>query len=255
MSKHAAKVDHGEFCARRKNPCCDGNRHDVVTDADELEHPWGAGEAPSYQFRETAKVPKAGKKDHPPGKLEAHHLLCVSSVNEHICGGGTEDCPILDIIRVTKWCINSKHNMMALPNFGNTIKYYCDLNTKGLSVLDRVGTSGGLLATAVTLRPPPFVNLPQHDYQHTGNKSYKGALNSLSQKFRNMLKSLGSLNGGTHVCWVKATNGDTDGWYRPFCMTFHAPAREFPLPGGKNSGDLWKKIKSLANAVMVYGPA
>ena len=161
--------------------------------------------------------------------FEAHHLLCVASVSSEIVSA-----PGIDgVIRETVWCINATANMYAMPLWGHTVKYYCQITA-----------IGGSLIASLTL-PPPFANVPQHDYDHNCSLGYTyeveqklkgvadaveeaeheitpkdiaGLLNSKSAEFKSTLQARGSRNGGTHAGWNFGKKDPTSRWYIPFSM-------------------------------------
>ncbi|NND61096.1 MAG: hypothetical protein HKN49_12595, partial [Gammaproteobacteria bacterium] len=222
MAKHSEGTEKGKFCAVRKSPrqkCKDGNEYTkCIKDSEKKwDASWGVGTFQDLKFVRGRK-----KKSH--GQFEAHHLLCVASVTEHLCGGGG-DSPILPILENTEWCINHENNMLTMPLWGHTVKYYCDLETENIAASVRARSR------EVDL-PPPFANTPQHNYDHNSKKGYKknhvdkamikvakrvqkkadedhkaavedlkATLDNLSKTFKGMLQTLGSQNGGTHKSW------------------------------------------------------
>lgn len=156
-------------------------------------------------------------------KYEAHHILCVAPVAKEIAGKDAID----GIIRKTKWCINNKKNMIGMPLWGHTVRWYCS-DTLGDD--ENVGS-------------PPFANIPQHDWDHNCKLGYtsevqaklatvakriedaghdvkeediKAALDKLSVDFKGLLDKRGIRRGGTHIAWE---SGGTDKeWYEPFSM-------------------------------------
>src|SRR6516225_8777274 len=96
---------------------------------------------------------------------QAHHLLCVSYVNKAI----TRKTEIKPVIDASKWCINSKTNMLAMPLWGTTVMHYCSDfssitagDTKGLAK----ALAGGLWKSKKGA--PAFANIPHHNYGHSG---------------------------------------------------------------------------------------
>jgi hypothetical protein len=90
--------------------------------------------------------------------------------------------------------------------------------------------AGKSLAFKEDPKPPPFADLPQHDWDHTGNGGYiqeleerlvaivnavseskakheveaqtlAGDLDALASEFKGMLKARGKRSGGTHAGW------------------------------------------------------
>jgi hypothetical protein len=165
-------------------------------------------------------------------KYEAHHIVCVAPATELLLG--REE--IEGAIKQTEWCINNEDNMMAMPLWGHTVKWYCKVTALGGSV---VGSSA--------LAAPPFANIPQHDIDHNSKEGYtweieeqckkvgkkvekvdhqlqgdalQGALKKMSGDFRAELKRRGSeRKGGTHKAWTLAQKPTSDPhWYEPFSM-------------------------------------
>jgi hypothetical protein len=177
-------------------------------------------------------------------KYEAHHIVCVAPATEHLLGNPEVE----SIIQQTEWCINNEKNMMAMPLWGHTIKYYC-----------RVTALGGSLVGSSVLPPPPFANIPQHDIDHNSKEGYtweveqrvrsialevqeaehelqgqalQNALNSASDTFRAELKRRGSTRkGGTHNGWKLAQKPTCDPhWYEPFSMASDGKFTELGFP-------------------------
>ena len=159
------------------------------------------------------------------------------------------------ILAGTKWCINAASNMIALPLFGHTVKWYAD--------------QGDMLV------PPPFINRPQHDWDHNCKAGYTeevttrlrsyakdlkeakeahklpppeniaGSLTSLSGQFRTILTTRGVRSGGTHV--VIQGGAKMTGWYFPFSMANDAVAtkRRAPMSFDKAYRAKLKALMSL----------
>jgi hypothetical protein len=205
---------------------------------------------------------------------EAHHLLCVAQVNKIIAPKKKE---VKQVIDESQWCINSEVNMIALPLWGTTVMHYCnefaDITRGSVKALLK-GIAGDLLSSETA--EPPFVNLPQHNYSHSGktiasswNKEIEAMLNrwianvqadikdheitgndihdklnSMARDMRKKLKARGRRRGsttgkiGTHQAWLKP---DPTCWYKPFSMA-EVPK---PMPFPKRN----QKILSLAQAL------
>jgi hypothetical protein len=209
-----------------------------------------------------------------PWKSEAHHILCVAQVNKVVTSRKKE---VQQVIDESKWCINSKKNMIALPLWGTTVMYYCN-NFSGINPGDQAellkGVAGSLLSSATGA--PVFKNLPQHNYGHSGStvaSSYNkeieqklqdwittlqvrikqhsitgndihDELNDMSEEMEGNLKTrggtrVGSTTGiaGTHDAWTNPSPT----WYMPFSMA-QVPK---PLPFPK----MIIKIVKLAQAL------
>jgi hypothetical protein len=194
-------------------------------------------------------------------KCGAHHIVCVSSV-----GRGLMSNPdVRRIVRDTEWCINAEINMIGLPIWGATVKYYCRITKAGGSFLNRANA-------------PAFKNLPQHDWDHniangytdeiTGqlygmaddildrdhnnnSQNIAGQLNSFSEHYRVELMDRGTgRKGGTHKAWWTAIDSDGDPgtkWYLPFSMAEESIARERPFPLKKASRNTAEWIDRIAH--------
>jgi hypothetical protein len=257
-SKHSPGVRVEAFCAYRTKKCTDPCKTSNKYQENCNPPPTGWEEEFFWQGRK-----KATEKT-----FEAHHLLCIASVTEFI-GKKRE---IQDIVKQTEWCINSKTNMYAMPLWGHTIKYYCDLALGG-KLKDR--NEG-----------PKFENVPQHDYDHNSKKGYKKnhvdkalkkianqieekakenheaavkqlgeVLDRLSNSFRSMLQAYGARSEGTHKAWstgIKHPEPES-GWYLPFSMGSNANAEKRTFPAPDFSGKTAKKIKRLVEAFGKWG--
>lgn len=260
MSKHSEGVQKGKFCALRTG-----------SDA-KCTHEDGS---PGNQYRENCK-PRSwandvffqGSSKAVEKSYEAHHLLCVASVTEFLA----KKSNLQTVIKQTKWCINAKKNMFAMPLWGHTIKYYCDIETRRMKIDDRIRKRK---------EGPPFKNIPHHDYDHNATGGYKDEidkaiqklanqvdeqkdkhrqaiknlkrqLNSLSGKFKAELNRRGRRRGGTQNAW-KNGRQDSD-WYEPFSMADDGKVnpKAFPL---SSSTDEWvaNKIQSLVKAFGRWG--
>ena len=253
---HSDGVKKNQFCALRKSGKCDcGNDYQKNCTG------W------SFAFIQGTQM-KVSKVH------EAHHVLCVASVTEFI-GIKPEIEPI---VKQTQWCINAKPNMLAMPLWGQTIKYYCNIQAVGAAA----DPTKALQAVGA---PPPFQNIPMHDYDHNSKKGYKkfdvdaalkkladqieknqdkhkaavgelrGRLNSLSNSMKSLLDQRGTTRcGGTHAAWQKGLAQPTSNWYLPFSMaaTPNAEKRTFPTSG--EWGKLANKILALVRAFGKWGP-
>jgi hypothetical protein len=176
---------------------------------------------------------------------------------------------IENVVKQTKWCINAKQNMFAMPLWGHTIKWYCNLAESGEFLSRKKG--------------PKFENIPQHDYDHNSKKGYKSevddaltliadeiqqlaeedhdaavkelkaALDDLSSDCRAALNERGKRAGGTHNAWKQGSDDPISNWYLPFSMAASATKRYFPAPGIAKSSKLGNKIKRLARALQRWG--
>jgi hypothetical protein len=217
-----------KFCTTRGEPCkcTTPNKYRSASNPHWKSHT-GAGELP----------------------YEAHHLLCCASVKSKLA----KKHGIQTIVNETKWCINRKHNMIALPLWGHTIKWYG-------------------AAFKATEEAPPFKSLPQHNWDHNGSASYRtdvetdlesladdiseakeahkkspqklaGRLNRLSTKYRQLVRKRGKRRRGTHgqLCREK----EPDFWYEPFSMA-DAPTKK----GYIKRGGAFRRIRNKVQALL-----
>lgn len=229
--KHNRGANVGKFCDIAKDGKC--------------------GCSKNLNYRETGKPNSknwnkflffpAFKKD--TGKFskyyEAHHLVCVASVEEYIVAAADTKL-FKGVLENTEWCVNEKVNMLAMPVWGHTIFYYC------FNDLDDPPA-------------PPFANIPMHNFDHLGKGRYKSevdeamqdvvrdlkemknehkinpediydAIIDWSKEFRRrLLEERGIRSGGTHQAWENGKDGEED-WCKPFSMASDAfvPKRGFP---------------------------
>lgn len=180
----------------------------------------------------------AGKQKPFDRSYEAHHILCVASVLECIQGKHG----IQAAVRETEWCINQKVNMYAMPLWGHTVKWYCNIGPIRQT----------LKADEVA---PLFANIPQHDQSHNAyqeevetalktvaakvkdlahdlqSESLAKKLNRLSEDFRQELETRGNRAQGTHKSWERARKDPTDGtWCHPFSMAPDSAISQIPFP-------------------------
>lgn len=193
----------------------------------------------------------------------AHHLVSVASVTKFIA----EEVDF-NIIAQTNWCVNYENNMIALPMWGHTIRWYCRLShAVPLEEMD-----GKMLREKI--KPPPFRNLPMHDSDHRRyckevDKELKKIRNNIKKNAKNHKDSsndlLAALNrlvrlfklqverkrgrrcaDGTHEAWEKGKKGDPK-WYLSFSMAKKATKRTFPFTGA-NDRYMEKKIRNFVYA-------
>ncbi len=229
---------------------------------------------------EFCRVPKCKQTDYRAvsGKVtwksEAHHILCVAQVNKVVSGVKKE---VKKVIDESKWCINANVNMIALPIWGTTVLYYCDdfssIKKNAVKVLKQEFNTGDLRESET--KRPPFENLPQHNYGHSGktvatsyNKEVEAKLrawlakvkvkvaahkingdgvqrdlNRMSRELRRTLRNRGKRKGctkgqvGTHDAWKNPSAT----WYKPFSMA-QTPTK---LPSPK----LVEKVVKIAKAL------
>jgi A nuclease family of the HNH/ENDO VII superfamily with conserved AHH len=170
-------------------------------------------------------------------QFAAHHVLCVANVKASIA----KKRGLAPIVKQTRWCINAKHNMVALPLWGQTVKWYHkNRNTA-----------------------PPFANRTQHDWDHNGDDSYReevgksldglaanvadakdkhddarvknltAGLNSRVTQFKAKLTGRAKRKGGTHKQFT--TNGSNARWHEPFSMSAYATSKGYPKQDWRKS--------------------
>jgi uncharacterized protein YdaT len=258
MGKHSKGVQKGKFCALRtgsSQKCThkDGSAGSQYREV--CEPSW----SDVFFFQGRKKTRK---------EYEAHHILCVASVTGLLAKKGN----ILEIIEQTKWCINVKKNMVAMPLWGHTVQYYANIEIKlrDIKMEDRIRTRR---------KGPPFKKIPQHDYDHNSKKGYKSEvdkemkriakqiadnkdkhkaavaslkrkLNAASKDFRDELVRRGKRCGGTHKAWLDGMKELNAEWYKPFSMADdgNVDPRAFPMAAGSTAEWFADKIKSLVRS-------
>lgn len=247
MSSHNREKFKKEFCAVAADGACDcGN-----------DYKKNCVPAPAWDsandFTWFIKGQGARQQSYAP-----HHILCVASVATILIDA--TDKQVDGIVEATKWCVNKKPNMIALPLWGHTVKWYCNISALSMT--------GGQTS------PPPFQNLPQHDWDHTGKGAYieeleevlknlvkqlakkgheakpidlAGAMDKLAAAFEAKLKARGLRQGGTHTAWQNgATNKD---WFLPFSMANDGSATRKGYPKMDFSKKVLRKLQWLANQI------
>lgn len=249
MSKHERGLSKGQFCGIPGTPCECGN------DYIEICNPgWN-----DYTFSRLIRR-KKGPWLTFQKKYEAHHVVCVAPVAQEIVSKKS----IESVIAQTQWCINNKDNMIAMPLWGHTVKWYCDISADGGDF-------------AATISVPPFANIPQHDWDHNCNDGYTwevveaakkvakkieqagheiktqdiaAALNSLSSKFKNILLAVrGTRKGGTHAAWLMALDDPDSDWCQPFSMASTVALTRKGFPVRKFDESVAKWIERIAEAI------
>jgi hypothetical protein len=212
--------------------------------------PWKS----SYDFTWTNKKLGSRQQSYAP-----HHIVCVASVGTLIVQASGKK--VDGIVRKTTWCVNTKTNMIAMPLWGHTVQWYCNVDEETLKSASRGA--------------PSFENIPQHDWDHTGTGCYikeleefiiklvkdmrkadhdattsdlAGELDDLSDDFREKLEDRG-LRGspkGTHEGWKKGRANPKSNWYLPFSMAADGPASRKGFPKLTFTNMVMKKLKWLA---------
>jgi hypothetical protein len=195
-------------------------------------------------------------------KYEAHHLLCVASVTKEV----VSKAAIEGVIAQTQWCINNENNMLAMPLWGHTVMWYCEITAASTEADFKVDVPA-----------PPFANIPQHDWDHNCKGGYtmevtddcaklafeiekrghqlsgpalQKALERLSGKFKTILSSeRGTRQGGTHKAWGMGQEDPESKWCEPFSMasTGKITAKGFPVR--KFDEKVAKWIKRIATGI------
>ena len=224
MTKHKKESGENKFCTVRGKPCKCGNDYTSVVGSN---------------FEERLKYPlKVSNRDKPlMFKFQAHHILCVGSVNSKIYSNDY----IENIVKETEWCVNNKDNMVSMPVLAHTIWWYVHV------------CSG-------EYERPSFENICQHNWDHTGNLGYKWevdnalvqlaydveegghgpeaidlaeALNAESKHFRGELEARAIRQSGTHQAWLDGESNPQGPWYEPFSMANTAYISKKTFPVGK----------------------
>ena len=189
--EHRRGAESNNFCAlahdESKQPCKQG----YVTNCEAEAAGWGKYSQMQRIKDDKKKITKIEVVDR---SFEAHHIAPVACVTEVVIEWDEKNSKEPSVITGTKWCINAQVNMIALPLWAHTIKYYCNnFDDLAEEVRDEiakanqasVGQSGlaGLsekARLAITsgvkdkVDPPLFKDLPQHNYGHTGRSPETG---------------------------------------------------------------------------------
>jgi hypothetical protein len=254
---HKRSDGEGKFCTAPADKNCD-----------KCPGPATGGD----NYREVCKPANWGDykltklKDGEPAKFgyEAHHIVCVSPTTEGLLG----DPKIRGAVEQTEWCINQKKNMVALPLWGHTVQWYCQIDEHGGKINPAVG-------------PPPFANNPQHDIDHNSKMGYTwevkqeiekvkqqvedkdhevegqglaAKLNTLSDEFRQKLVERGmratSEGTGTDAAWRAAQKDPPDPkWSHPFSMASDSRVTDMAFPARNFADKLEAWIDRLASAI------
>lgn len=188
-----------------------------------------------------------------------HHIVCVASVGKLIVDASGKK--VDGIVRATVWCVNTAKNMIAMPLWGHTVQWYCNVDEEALKSANRGA--------------PSFADIPQHDWDHTGKGCYQkeledliiklvkdmkqaghnaatsdlaGELNDLSDDFRDLLETRGKRGSpkGTHNGWKNGRADPKSKWYLPFSMAADAAAARKGFPKLNFKSMVMKKLKWLA---------
>ncbi len=191
----------------------------------------------NFQFVTLRKEAETGILKPVSRSYEAHHLLPVACVTDRFLG---DDATIRPAVEQTEWCINNADNMLGMPLWGLTVKWYCSLTALGGSIVANVP-------------PPPFLNIPQHDFNHNRyniqvkealkkiagevtkadhklqGQALQSRLNKESGRMKVDLETKGMRKGGTHEGWKLGQQGKTE-WNQPFSMAPTGEEDEIPFP-------------------------
>jgi hypothetical protein len=227
MAGHTEGAKKGLFCSLRTEECPCGNKYKDIMKGTES---WGRYKQKHRTLIAVERSP------------EAHHVLPVASVTANITAN-TKIRP--EVVENTKWCVNDKPNMIALPLFEMTFTHYLVKHDPDADA---------------TIPPPPFAGLPMHNYGHAAFQKEVGeeleevaedaktntqnheeasetllaALNQAREDFMLELNSRGKREKGTHVEFLNAITGSAPKWYVPFSMAEKPEHRAFPVEGGKS---------------------
>ena len=138
MASHTEGAKKGKFCSKRMEECPCGNKYKAIMSGTES---WGKYKQKHKRLVAVERSP------------EAHHVLPVASVTEHV----TSNQKIRDeVVENTEWCVNVEANMIALPLFEMTLTHYLSHSVVGVALfygygLGLWGSFGPTLATALIL--------------------------------------------------------------------------------------------------------
>ncbi len=250
MAGHTEGAQKGLFCSLRTEKCdpCSNKYKDIMKGTES----WGKYKQKHRTLISIERSP------------EAHHVLPVASVTGNI----TANEKIREeVVKNTKWCVNDKLNMIALPLFEMTFTHYLVEHDPD---------------TGTPIPAPDFAGLPMHNYGHAAfqkevnmelervgedakdntekheeaSKTLLAAMNAQRDFFRPKLNSRGDRGNGTHVEFLNAMGLNEDGtefsgrvpkWYVPFSMAKKPSSRAFPSTARKSG--LSKKLNDLINAI------
>ena len=248
-SKHDPLGKKNVFCQVRGTPCDCGNNYQTICKP-----------RPMGDYAITFAVGGTGKTQ----SWEAHHILSISCV-AILPKTAKKKAALKRVLKVTKWCINNRGNMIAMPKFGQTVMYYTNVK--------------GDFYYIVNFKAPSFKDVPQHDFEHDTpggyctevkkdvlnlwnevaeavqnheevKKGVESQLNNLSRTWRRKLKERGERQGGTHAAWKQGMKDPQSKWYLPFSMASaaHAEERYFTWTDKVNT-----KMDKIRNSLRAIG--
>jgi len=126
---------------------------------------------------------------------EAHHILCVADIERTLLKRGKKK-GFAAIVRATKWCINAKPNMIALPLWGHTVKHYCNTfaGVSKKAELSKIEVVSKVMQNlAGRIDAPKFKDLPQHNYSHTGQSVATSYCKEIAQRLQRVVNAIEKL--------------------------------------------------------------
>jgi len=253
MASHTKGALVDEFCTQRKATCSPcNNRYTVVLDE---------GWASEYKFPQLKNL-KSGQKRTDMISHNAHHILCVAEVTKVVA----KDASIRKVVKLSKWCVNAKKNMIALPLFNHFVHWYCtDDSTPGA----RENVGGNLIRKD----PPPFEDFPAHTYDHLryneeveselgeikaeiqekghayDAKDLGPALDDLADEMRRRLEDRGKRRNGTHKAWIAGMTDKDDRWFEPYSLASDAVVTANAFPARPFDAEFQKNLERLEAAI------
>ena len=252
--EHDRGKREGQFCAVPANPKCSDCPESKTYIEVCKPRSWFA-----HTFERLVRA-KAGAFTFDK-KYEAHHLACVAPVTKDLVAHPK----IKGVLEQTRWCINKKSNMIAMPLWGHTVKWYCAITSEGGEIDD-------------SRRAPRFKDIPQHDYDHNCKEGYTweveqvvkelaaecemaghklkgsdlaGSLDDISDDFKSkLLEERGKRKGGTHAAWKLGQKEPPDPqWCHPFSMASDAKVTSKGFPVRSFDEAVAKWIDRISTAI------
>ena len=195
---HRRGAASNNFCAvahDKSTPC----KQDYVANCKSQAKGWDTYDQQKKIRNKKGKITKLETGER---SFEAHHIAPVACVSEVVIKWDEKNNKNPSVITGTKWCINAKVNMIALPVWAHTIKYYCDnfddldkeikdeissanQESIGMEDLAKLSAKARLAITDAVIakvKAPPFANRPQHNYGHTGQDAESGYNEEIIEK-------------------------------------------------------------------------
>src|SRR5580698_8452349 len=121
MSQHQAIDWLNKFCALRADPCqCGSGQHYKANARQKAVGKISGKSWAKITFPQVVTDKKTGATSVRNKVPEAHHVLCTATVRDHLLN----DPAIQPVVGTCTWCINAAVNMVPLPLWGHTVKYY-----------------------------------------------------------------------------------------------------------------------------------